>query len=146
MKSVLFICTGNYYRSRMAEELFNFWARAAELPWEAHSAGLRQDMDKSPNEGPISRHAVRMLTQNGFPVTSPDRYPRSVSEQELEANELVICMHKTEHEPMVQKRFPENGKEILFWKVPDVEVMEPEEAFARIKSQVHRLISILSSL
>ncbi|MDX1638159.1 MAG: low molecular weight phosphatase family protein [Balneolaceae bacterium] len=143
MKYVLFLCTGNYYRSRMAEELFNFWAGVSDLQWQAHSAGLREDMSKSPNEGPISQHAVRMLTENGIPVTSSNRYPRSVSEEEIEAHQIVICLHRAEHEPMIQKRFPEHDSEFLFWQVPDVEVLEPEDAFGRIREEVSRLVSLL---
>ena len=37
MKRVLFLCTGNYYRSRYAEELFNHLARGENLPWRASS-------------------------------------------------------------------------------------------------------------
>ncbi|MDZ7693782.1 MAG: hypothetical protein U5K69_22130 [Balneolaceae bacterium] len=48
MNNVLFICTGNYYRSRMAEELFLFWADETDLDWRAESAGLREDMSESP--------------------------------------------------------------------------------------------------
>jgi len=36
---VLFLCTGNYYRSRYAEELFNHLARAEGLSWRAISRG-----------------------------------------------------------------------------------------------------------
>ena len=113
MNSVLFLCTGNYYRSRMAEELFNFWAQNAELEWRAESAGLRDDMAASPNKGPISKHALRMLSGSGFPIKAAERHPRSVSEDELEEKDLVICMHRNEHEPMLQKRFPGNAGEIL---------------------------------
>lgn len=145
MNSILFICTGNYYRSRMAEELFNFWAKAADLPWEAHSAGLRKDMSKSPNEGPISKHAVQMLSDEGIPIASKERYPQSVSRQELEVHDVVICLHRPEHEPMLQKRFPNHDSEVLFWEVPDVQVMEPPQAFNRIKKEVKQLVSLLRS-
>jgi protein-tyrosine-phosphatase len=37
MKRVLFLCTGNYYRSRFAELLFNYRARSTGLAWEASS-------------------------------------------------------------------------------------------------------------
>lgn len=145
MNSVLFLCTGNYYRSRMAEELFNFWARAADLEWEAESAGLREDMSASPNEGPISDHAVEMLTQSGIPVTTSERDPRSVTGDDLESNDLIICLHRTEHEPMLKKRFPGNGSEILYWEVADIQHLEAEKAFDKIRQEVQQLVSILSS-
>ena len=37
---VLFVCTGNYYRSRFAEAVFNHLAAARGLPWRAVSRGL----------------------------------------------------------------------------------------------------------
>ena len=37
MQTVLFLCTGNYYRSRFAEELFNHRAARDGLSWVAQS-------------------------------------------------------------------------------------------------------------
>ena len=37
---VLFLCTGNYYRSRFAEVLFNHVAGERGLGWRAESRGL----------------------------------------------------------------------------------------------------------
>ena len=37
-KTVLFLCTGNYYRSRFAEILFNSVASKLGLPWQASSS------------------------------------------------------------------------------------------------------------
>ena len=39
-KRVLFLCTGNYYRSRFAEILFNQLAPTRGLNWRADSRGL----------------------------------------------------------------------------------------------------------
>src|SRR5947199_205561 len=39
-KTVLFLCTGNYYRSRFAEVLFNSVAGKMGLTWRASSRGL----------------------------------------------------------------------------------------------------------
>ncbi|MBD3320550.1 MAG: hypothetical protein GF350_05575 [Chitinivibrionales bacterium] len=38
--SILFLCTGNYYRSRFAEILFNTISGALELEWKAISRGV----------------------------------------------------------------------------------------------------------
>ena len=38
--TVLFLCTGNYYRSRFAEVLFNSVDGKMGLPWRASSRGL----------------------------------------------------------------------------------------------------------
>ena len=40
MNLLLFICTGNYYRSRFAEAVFNHHAKQRGLPWRAFSRGL----------------------------------------------------------------------------------------------------------
>src|SRR4051812_12382323 len=56
MKTVLFLCTGNYYRSRFAEVVFNTLAGRAGLPWRAESRGLALELGVN-NVGPLSAHA-----------------------------------------------------------------------------------------
>lgn len=58
MKSVLFLCTGNYYRSRFAEIYFNWHAPQQGLLWKAVSRGLGLDPC---NLGPLSLHTVLRL-------------------------------------------------------------------------------------
>jgi Low molecular weight phosphotyrosine protein phosphatase len=57
-KVVLFVCTGNYYRSRFAELLFNSSARRERLGWQAISRGLEL---AAQNVGPISPHVCSGL-------------------------------------------------------------------------------------
>jgi hypothetical protein len=47
----VFPCSGNYYRSRFAEELFNHAAKNAGLNWRASSRGLALEPE---NIGPVS--------------------------------------------------------------------------------------------
>jgi protein-tyrosine phosphatase len=56
MKALLFICTGNYYRSRFAELYFRHLATKHELNWHVYSRGLEPDQA---NEGMLSRHTIR---------------------------------------------------------------------------------------
>ena len=58
MKRILFLCTGNYYRSRFAEIFFNWHAEQRVLAWRAESRGLALDAS---NVGPISRHTLAYL-------------------------------------------------------------------------------------
>ena len=59
---VLFLCTGNYYRSRFAEALFNSLAKRAELNWTADSRGLATD-----------RASTMSGQSQGPPVAYPSR-------------------------------------------------------------------------
>ncbi|WP_259235282.1 arsenate reductase/protein-tyrosine-phosphatase family protein [Bradyrhizobium elkanii] len=84
MKRVLFLCTGNYYRSRYAEELFNHLARAEQLAWRASSRGAAE-RGSPDNVGPMSVFADDRLratasfrrAQRAF--RSPVRRPTSTT-------------------------------------------------------------------
>ena len=54
---LLFLCTGNYYRSRFVELLFNHQATRAALSWRAESRGIALDLGVN-NRGPISLAAL----------------------------------------------------------------------------------------
>ena len=90
MKQVLFLCSGNYYRSRFAEHLFNWLAPKASLPWGADSRGLRAG--QYGNIGPISRFAVEGLKLRGIPINGEHRYPLELSLSELAGSDLVIAV------------------------------------------------------
>src|SRR2546425_4837517 len=62
-KQILFVCTGNYYRSRYAEALFNQKARELHLGWKAVSRGLQI----MPGRGGISPVAMQELSKRGVP-------------------------------------------------------------------------------
>jgi protein-tyrosine-phosphatase len=69
VKTVLFLCTGNYYRSRFAEELFNYEAERASLPWIAQSRGLALE---APGEIRTPDPQIRSFVQTFFSSHWPD--------------------------------------------------------------------------
>jgi len=74
---VLFLCTGNYYRSRYAEYLFNQLAGDLKLNWIADSRGLNVAYGSTVNVGPIARHTVAELQKQNIPCEPPYRMPRA---------------------------------------------------------------------
>lgn len=125
-KRLIFICTGNYYRSRLAELLFNHYNAGNGLPWTAESRGILENFG---HQG-ISPHAVGYLRKRelgNLAEAPPDPLPLMVGDFENAA--LLIALNRSEHEPMLREKFGQiprilarQGK-LRFWNVCDV----PEE-------------------
>jgi protein-tyrosine phosphatase len=82
VKTVLFLCTGNYYRSRFAEELFNHEAERAGLNWIAQSRGIALERGTH-NVGPISPFALHALREMKITARAADRFPQQCAIDDL---------------------------------------------------------------
>lgn len=137
---VLFLCTGNYYRSRTAEALFDHYASETGLSLFARSRGLRLNAG---NKGPISRHAVAWLTDRQVPFERRD--PMDVSEQMLASAEHVVAVDESEHRSMMQERFAEWADQIEYWVVHDIDLTAPREALDALNVKVRAMVERLRS-
>ena len=144
MKTVLFLCTGNYYRSRFAEHLFNHLAAERGLAWRADSAGLHVQADGVVNVGPMSEHTIERLSQRKLAVPEPLRYPRQVSEEDLAGAELTIALKELEHRPLMGKLHPRFVDDITYWHVHDLDVALPEDSLGEIEVLVGKLVQELA--
>lgn len=122
-RSVLFVCSGNYYRSRLAEILFNHYANEAELCWDADSRGL---LERVRQEG-LSPSAIRYLERRKFEgVEQYARNPQSLTLKDIEKAHLVIALNREEHEPMMKARFGQvptvlaKRGTLRYWNVYDI--------------------------
>ena len=89
-KTVLFLCTGNYYRSRFSEYLFNALAeKKGLLSWRATSRGLKTWM--ADGQGPIASFTVERLTKMEVPFDG-ERFSVQASEDDLESADPVIAV------------------------------------------------------
>lgn len=134
MNTVLFLCSGNYYRSRFAEHLFNAIADRDQLPWRADSRGLV--VGQAGNIGPISRYAVRGLEQRGIHLDGSPRFPVQVTEQDLGQANLIIALKEAEHRRMLAEQFPTWVERVEYWHVHDLDCAEPDEALAQLEREV----------
>jgi protein-tyrosine phosphatase len=142
MKTVLFFCTGNYYRSRFAEELFNQRAAYAGSEWFAQSRALAIERGIN-NVGPISPFALRGLEERGLIAKAGNRYPQQCSIADLEAANCIVGLNELEHRPLMLERFSPWAALTEYWKVSDVETVPPNAALAMIAVQIDVLLGRL---
>ena len=141
MKTVLFLCTGNYYRSRYAEILFNWHAKQKGLAWQAYSRGL----EPSPhNPGPLSRHTCAALEKLGIDFSPDLRMPISATESDFESAHHVVAVKHAEHHPLMQRKFPNWLERVEFWHVHDVDCAEPEETIPHLDREIAALLERLA--
>lgn len=139
---LLFLCTGNYYRSRFAELLFNVLAQEAGLNWIAESRGLALERGTS-NVGPISRHVLDGLAGRGLRIETRHRFPLQVQAQDLSMADMIVALCEGEHRPLMHERFADWSERVIYWEVKDVHFTMPQEALEVIEKQVRELIVAL---
>lgn len=139
-KEVLFICTGNFYRSRFAEAVFNHEARRLGLPWRAFSRGLAIHLVTSP----LSPITIAALEERGIALdcTGPDRCP--LTEADLRRAARRIALKEEEHRPYFARLFPAWEHRVQYWHFHDRDVAPPEVVLPRIEKRVRKLISKLT--
>ncbi len=144
MPHVLFLCTGNYYRSRFAEELFNHRASALGGGWSATSRALAIERGIV-NVGPLSAHTRQALIERGIEARDAERMPAQCSVGDLESAALVVAVKEAEHRPLLTERFPGWEDRVTYWHVHDLDVGLPDVALREIDEHVHALIAALSA-
>jgi protein-tyrosine phosphatase len=144
VKTVVFVCTGNYYRSRFAEGLFNHLASQGGLNWQAQSCGLGVGRAETGNVGPIAAETIEAFKQRSIPVTEPIRYPRAATLKTFTSADLVIALKEAEHRALMRQQFPDWTDRITYWHVHDLDHAPAHIALQQIESLVRALIARLS--
>jgi protein-tyrosine phosphatase len=143
-REVLFLCTGNYYRSRFAEMYFNARAAQVGIDWRAISRGIATELGVD-LPGPVSPLVIDRLAALGLSSAANRRAPLQLQEADLAAADLVIALDGKEHPPLMRQRFGAWVDRIDYWDVPDVHLLQAEDALARIGGCVDALVQRLSS-
>jgi len=141
---LLFLCTGNYYRSRYAEILFNSLAADLGLNWKATSRGLATEIGHD-NIGPMNAEAMQRLINRGIQTDEYGRFPIQLQDHELAQADLIIAMDAVEHRPYLEERFPDWPDRVDYWHIRDLGYTPAEAALAGIEKEVSHLIERLSN-
>lgn len=141
MKRCLFICTGNYYRSRYAEAVFNFKALEIGLEWQAISRGLAIHLV----QGDLSPQTQKMMEEKQIPRAATGETRVQIKEVDFRGAQKVIALQHHEHYPMMQRQFADWADKIEYWDVADIEFVSPQFALKRIEQLAEELIAQLSA-
>ena len=126
---ILFVCTGNAYRSPVAEALL----KHLNPNVETDSAGISPAI-------PISEDASKFLMKEDAQKhlkTSPE----SLSQKILESYDLIVAM-EARHKEAILSRCPQCADKIVVWNISDPYFLPPEHTekiFNEIKTQVQKL-------
>ena len=143
LKQVMFLCSGNYYRSRYAELVFNAQAEQAGIAWRAFSRGLEID---GRNPGPISQHTRLALSRLGISLPEPLRFPLDATAQDFEQAAHIVAVKEAEHRRLVAERFPAWLPKVEFWHVHDLDCCGPEQTISHLDREIQLLLERLQRL
>jgi protein-tyrosine phosphatase len=138
---VLFLCTGNYYRSRFAELLFNHLAGEAGLNWRADSRGFAAYQEHE--AGPVLPSAFEALLAEGVRLDQPLRFPLQLQPEDLDRADLVVALDEAEHRDYLVTDFPGWEKRVEYWHIQDLNFIPARLALPALKSDVRALVQRL---
>jgi len=140
--TILFICTGNYYRSRFAEILFNYLAEQHQLGFKAYSKGLKL---WDGNVGPLSKHTIGYMQAIGVDVNAHLRFPVPVEEIDFLTNNRIIAMDEKEHRNLMAQLFPAYEQTIEYWGFADDYIEDPNKVLPLLEKKITDFVMALKN-
>jgi protein-tyrosine phosphatase len=142
MNNILFICTGNYYRSRFAEIVFNDVAKRQEIAAVAYSRGFR--LNPAKNKGILSPHAISYLSLLSISFDQPGQ-PTRLAAADLQGASVIIVLDEKEHRPMMKQFFPDWEDKVRYWNFEDDYLVSPSNVLPALKEKVLDLVTSLGN-
>ena len=141
MRKILFICTGNYYRSKFAEIYFNHLQSQKESQsYKSFSRGIRIDLKN--NLGNISKYASDYLKK--LSVNTVSCLPsKQICKRDLESATIIIGIDKEEHENYLITKYPQYEAKYTFWDISDLYLKTSCVELPRLKQKIEELESEL---
>ena len=138
MQKILFVCTANIFRSRFSEEVYNHLAANMNLPSQAFSAGLMVGYYKTRT---IYSPALEKLKFLNIIPKRKDELSIHINDLDLKQFDQVICMDKSEHQPMVRKNKNLTNLNIEYWDIVDEPLVSRDISLPQCYKRVEKLVN-----
>jgi len=137
-----FVCTGNLYRSRLAEAYCN----SRGVPGiEVFSSGVRAGLEE---DVLISPYAADVLTRYGLNRYAAARWQRTSAEL-VQASDVLVFM-ESEHHRFCERWIEAMRQRIEVWEIEDVGPVDAveipnkvERTFGIIRQRIDTLLAVL---
>lgn len=142
MVKLYFVCMGNYYRSRLAEELAYFYAAKYGVDIISDSGGL----SKIPNPdhlGSMASATLRYLAAKNIIPKGIERMPKGVSIEDINDADIVVCTDAAEQGALFKQRFPDFKGQLIGWNARDHMYDELLQTPVMIDKKVEELIKTI---
>ncbi len=141
---ILFLCSGNYYRSRFSEAFFNFHAEKRGLKARSFSRGLATHL-VADFPDLLSPHTVEALAARRIPETNTGPRPVQVANTDLATASRIIALKEAEHRAMLTELHPGWEDRVEYWHVHDIDFAHPSAALPEIETLVGALLDEVSA-
>ncbi len=133
---------GNYYRSRLAEELALHYASHYGIEITADSGGLSKIPNPS-NPGSIAQATLAYLANKSIQPINSARAPKQCKIEEVDVADIVVCTDADEQKALFLSAFPNFRGELIAWQAPDQQYDPWLETPQKIDRNVEALIKQL---
>lgn len=140
---MVFICTGNYFRSKFAEIYFNYVSNRLKLDWVAISRGI--DISNPNNVGCISQNAINQLNYLGIPLPNDISPPTLLTNFDFVNAGCLIAVNHTEHFSAISSNYNFEDAALLYWDIKDIQEENPTLSLNKLKAKIDDLITTLQS-
>lgn len=118
MVKLYFVCMGNYYRSRLAEELALYYAAQQGIAVQVDSGGLSK-IPNLANVGPIAHETLLYLQQKNIQPQGATRMPKKCDWLAIQNTDIVVLTDADEQLERFKQAFPEYTGQLIGWQARD---------------------------
>ena len=142
MKKLLFVCSGNYYRSRFAEAYFNYLSEMFNLNVTSESRGLAIHFadELAEKHGEISKDTRERCNSLDIPKRYWEKNRESLRSEDFDNFDEIICLDLEEHTPMIKEQFPDRVYSVNYLNVKDVFDWEPKKTLDTISDLIQEMV------